>query len=116
MGRVPLGGGTLMSASHPGVANLVDSPDSPLSSLQAARTPGHMAAWIRANSFAPAWLPARWRTALVSYALAAASIVATALLTALLRHLFGSFPYPALPAVLAILVIALNWGAGPAFL
>jgi signal transduction histidine kinase len=69
--------------------------------------------WLRANTFAPSWLPTRWRHPAAGYA--AAPLLLT--LVMVIVHLFPG-PHPPHPlagslALLVVALVALNWGAGP---
>jgi len=72
--------------------------------------------WLLANTFVPSWLPQRWRHPLVSY-LGTVVLLAVAIVwDALLIRAFPAFAFQALPVMLLIVFVALNWGAGPGLL
>ncbi len=69
--------------------------------------------WFAANTFTPTWAPPRLRAPYMGYLIAVlAQIVATSFVVLLLAH-FNTFAVPGVPQILAIALIALNWGAGP---
>ncbi len=61
----------------------------------------------------PAWVPAPWRYPLVGYLLSAGIQAAVVSVDALLVHLFPSFAFAGLLALLVVALSALIWGAGP---
>ncbi len=69
--------------------------------------------WLRANTFAPSWLPARWRHPATGYLLALPLQVLAAVITRLLTASFPVFPFPGPVGLLGVALVALNWGAGP---
>src|SRR5258707_157555 len=69
--------------------------------------------WLRANTFAPSWLPARWRHPATGYLLALPLQVLAAVITRLLTASFPVFPFPGPVGLLVVALVALNWGAGP---
>src|SRR5437879_3544262 len=72
--------------------------------------------WLRAHTFAPDWLPEAWRSPLAGYAVAAASTLVVAVLTALLATNYPDLRYLGALGFLQILALALTWGLGPALL
>ncbi len=69
--------------------------------------------WFAANTFTPSWAPSLLRAPAVGYAVAVlAQVLAVAMVSGLIR-LFGGFAFPGAPQLLAIALVALNWGAGP---
>jgi signal transduction histidine kinase len=73
-----------------------------------------MCHWLQCNSRAPGWLPARWRHPLVGYLLVVPLMVLAIALDLAILHIFPKFEFDDLPVTVAILLIALAWGAGPA--
>ncbi len=71
--------------------------------------------WVRANTFAPSWLPARLRHPALSYLAAVVLEVLAIVLTLLLTDL-PTFNLPGLLAILVVVLVALNWGGGPSLL
>jgi len=69
--------------------------------------------WLRANTFVPPWLPARWRHPATGYFLAAALQVLAAVITCLLIGFVSTYLFPGLLELLVVMFIALTWGAGP---
>src|SRR5258708_35965759 len=65
--------------------------------------------WVRANTFAPSWLPARLRHPALSYLAAVMLEVLAIVLTLLLTNL-PMFNLPALLTILMVVLVALNWG------
>ena len=69
--------------------------------------------WMRAQAFAPSWLPVRLRSPMVGY-LAAVLIQGIAVaLTLLLAYTLPGFGHRSILVVLAVVLVALTWGAGP---
>src|SRR5260370_19082848 len=71
--------------------------------------------WVRANTFAPSWLPARLRHPALGYVAAVILEVIAVVLTLLLTDL-PTFNVPGLLVVLVVVLVALNWGGGPSLL
>jgi len=71
--------------------------------------------WVRANTFAPSWLPARLRHPALGYVAAVILEVIAVVLTLLLTDL-PTFNAPGLLAILVVVLVALNWGGGPSLL
>ncbi len=72
--------------------------------------------WLAANSFAPNWLPRPWRRIWIGYIVAALAQLLAVPLTTWLDHTFPEFGFPSLLATLAIVLVALTFGAGPSLL
>jgi len=71
--------------------------------------------WVRANTFAPSWLPARLRHPALGYVAAVILEMIAVVLTLLLTDL-PAFNLPGLLAILVVVLVALNWGGGPSLL
>src|SRR5205085_2199883 len=72
--------------------------------------------WLRSNTFTPVWMTGRWRHRAVGYVVAVfLQVVAVALVVGLVQ-IFHAFPFPAALPILAVVVVALSWGAGPSLL
>src|SRR5712692_1393882 len=69
--------------------------------------------WFLSHTFTPLWLPKRWRHPIVGYFVAMLLQFIAAFITSLLLIVFPSFTFIALLEVLAVALVALNWGAGP---
>ncbi len=72
-----------------------------------------MRRWLVSNSFAPAWLPDRWRTPLVGYVVAVMLQGVFVTVTLLLLQVFPTFAFSGVLEVVVVAIVALNWGAGP---
>jgi len=72
--------------------------------------------WLLANSFAPAWLPRGWQRPLSGYLVAALAQFVAVMDTTWLDRSFPEFSFPGLLAALAIVLVALTFGAGPSLL
>jgi signal transduction histidine kinase/PAS domain-containing protein len=72
--------------------------------------------WLAHNSFSPQWLPTGLSQPPVGYAVAVLLQIVAAVLTALLMHSLPSFAFAGLLSILALALVALNWGAGPSVL
>ncbi|HEY7347310.1 MAG TPA: ATP-binding protein [Ktedonobacterales bacterium] len=72
--------------------------------------------WLQTHTFAPLWLPARWRHPLVGYLLAVLIELLAVILTLQLDHLLPAFAVQGTLTILGIVVVALTWGAGPSLL
>ena len=68
--------------------------------------------WFAANTFTPNWAPQSLRTPMVGYAVAVLGQILAAILVTLLIRAFGGFAFPGALQLLAIALVALNWGAG----
>src|SRR5947209_19402001 len=69
--------------------------------------------WFLTHSFTPQWLPKPWNHPLVGYIVAILSQFIAVIVTMLLTQLFPSYTSTGLLEVLAVALVALNWGAGP---
>ena len=69
--------------------------------------------WLQANTFVPIWLPMRWRHPTAGYLLAVLVQLAVAVITRLLMQVVPSYAFPGVLEILAVALIAMNWGAGP---
>ena len=72
--------------------------------------------WMRANTFAPSWLPTRLRHPALGYVAAVILEVIAVALTLLLIAVLPAFSLPGLLVVLVVVLVALNWGGGPSLL
>ncbi|HEX6479698.1 MAG TPA: PAS domain-containing sensor histidine kinase [Ktedonobacteraceae bacterium] len=72
--------------------------------------------WIRANTFAPSWLPPPLRHPVLGYLAAVMLEVIAVALTLLLIADMPAYSLPVLLVVLAVVLVALNWGGGPSLL
>ncbi len=72
--------------------------------------------WFLTNTFAPSWLPATLRHPVVGYLAAILLQTVATIITFEIFHLFPGYSFFSLLEVLAILLVALNWGGGPAFI
>lgn len=72
--------------------------------------------WLRAHTFVPAWYPVWARHPLVSYFGALVVLGIALALDAVLGNFLPTFRVVATLPLLAILLIALSWGVGPAML
>ncbi len=70
--------------------------------------------WVRDNTFAPSWLPARLRHPALGY-VAAVILEVIAVVLTLLTDL-PAFNVPGLLTILVVVLVALNWGGGPSLL
>ncbi len=73
-------------------------------------------AWLQKNSFAPRWLPARWRHPFLGYCIAVILEFSAASLTLLSISHLPIFALQGVLVTLGIVLVALNWGAGPGLL
>jgi len=69
--------------------------------------------WFLTHTFTPLWLPKQWRHPVVGYVVAILLQLIAIFATLLLLQIFPSFTFTALLEVLAVALVALNWGAGP---
>ncbi|HKB47681.1 MAG TPA: PAS domain S-box protein, partial [Ktedonobacterales bacterium] len=69
--------------------------------------------WFAANTFTPRWAPQRLRTPAAGYLAAILLQVVAVAFTLFLVQSFGAFSIQGTPSLLAIALVALNWGAGP---
>ena len=72
--------------------------------------------WLQVNSFTPAWLPKSLRHPMLGYFVAILLQIIAVLITMSLVQLYPSFAVTGLLGVLAVALVALNWGAGPSLL
>ncbi len=72
--------------------------------------------WVRANTFAPSWLPARLRHPALGYLAAVVLEVIAVALTLLLTMGMPAFSLLGLLVILGVTLVALNWGGGPSLL
>src|SRR6266566_1493655 len=72
--------------------------------------------WMRTNTFAPSWLPARLRHPALGYLAAVLVEVIAVALTLLLRMVMPTFSLLGVLVILGVVVVALNWGGGPSLL
>ncbi|GAC1621206.1 MAG: hypothetical protein NVS4B11_14020 [Ktedonobacteraceae bacterium] len=72
--------------------------------------------WFLVSTFAPQWLPKRWHHPVVGYLIGTILQVVAALGTILLMHIFPTFAFSGLLAILCVAIIALNFGTGPSLL
>ena len=72
--------------------------------------------WFLIHTFSPTWLPQRWRHIALGYVVAIILQVLATFVTLLLVQTFPSFAFVGLLEVLAVVLVALNWGAGPSLL
>src|SRR5579871_4210077 len=77
---------------------------------------GALRRWLLANTFAPTWLPGRWRHPLVGYLLAVLLVLAAVGVDGALAQSLPAFAFSGLVPILAIAAVALSWGAGPSLL
>jgi len=69
--------------------------------------------WLRNYTFAPLWLPERWRHPLVGYVSGVLLAGAAVAVDLLLLHFFPTFEMAGVLSILAILLAAFTWGAVP---
>ena len=72
--------------------------------------------WVRANTFAPSWLPARLRHPILGYLMAVILEVIAVALTLLLRMVMPAFSLLGVLEILGVVIVALNWGGVPSLL
>src|SRR5579875_3063366 len=71
--------------------------------------------WFQTNTFAPAWLPAPLRHPVVGYLAAVLLETVAVILTLFIKRFFPDYLFVGLLGILAILLVALNWGGGSGF-
>jgi PAS domain S-box-containing protein len=71
--------------------------------------------WFQENTFAPLWLPKRWRHPIVGYLMGILLVGVAIAVDVLILQFYADFVVPGLLVILAILLTALTWGAGPGF-
>jgi signal transduction histidine kinase/PAS domain-containing protein len=69
--------------------------------------------WFQHNSFAPEWLPARWRHPAFGYLIAIVIQNIAIALDTLFIAFFPGAPFRSLFPVLGMVIVTLGWGAGP---
>jgi signal transduction histidine kinase len=74
----------------------------------------HIITWFRTNTSIPSWVPSRFRTYSSVYLLAAGGQSLALALQLLLVKFIPGYNFPALLFTLALIIIALELGAGPA--
>jgi signal transduction histidine kinase/PAS domain-containing protein len=72
--------------------------------------------WLVSNSYYPRWFPQRLRHPSAGYLVAAALQMLALLADSWLVHVLPYFEFAAVLNVLAIVLVALTWGAGPSLL
>lgn len=72
--------------------------------------------WFHVSMFAPQWVQARWRTPQVGYVAALVLQLVAVICMLLLRQLFPFFTFFGSFSILAMLIVALVWGARPSLL
>ncbi len=72
--------------------------------------------WLAMSTFTPGWLPRRWHHPIFGYFTAILLQVIAIIITLELIHIFPTFEFAGLLEVLAIVLVAVNWGAGPSLL
>jgi PAS domain S-box-containing protein len=112
---------------HPDAGNTPPSGSEQMSpnSTQDRSTPKHFSIqhlwqttyqWFLTHTFSPTWLPQRWRHIALGYVVAVILQIVATFVTLLLVQIFPSFAFVGLLEVLAVVLVALNWGAGPSLL
>src|SRR5438270_10622968 len=66
--------------------------------------------WLVAHSFSPAWLPEKFHHPITGYTVAILLQITAIFITSLLVQLYPSFMFTDLLEILAIALVALNWG------
>jgi signal transduction histidine kinase/PAS domain-containing protein len=69
--------------------------------------------WFLAHTFIPAWVPQWWARLPFAYAVAALSQVIAVVATIVLASRFPTLAFAGAPSLLAVLLVALGWGAAP---
>jgi K+-sensing histidine kinase KdpD len=69
--------------------------------------------WFKTNVSIPRWYPVFFQRSFLGYLLAVLAVSCAVLLDVLLMHSFPSFGLSSLVTLLAVVIIALSWGAGP---
>jgi signal transduction histidine kinase len=72
-----------------------------------------MRRWFAANTFTPRWAPKSLHAPVFGYLVAILAQLAAVSFVFFLVQQFGSFAFQGTPELLAIALVALNWGAGP---
>jgi signal transduction histidine kinase len=106
------------STSH--AVHDLDETDPPESPARQRRLAGdtwrRLHRWVRANTFAPFWLPARLRHPALGYLAAVVLEVIAVALTLLLRMAVSAFSLLEALVILGVVLVALNWGGSPSLL
>jgi PAS domain S-box-containing protein len=71
--------------------------------------------WFVLNTFAPAWLPTPLRHPALGYLVALLLQAAAVIITVVITRFFPTYSFVGLPEALALVLVALSWGGGPAF-
>ena len=69
--------------------------------------------WLLVHTFTPSWLPKRWHSNATGYVVAIMLQILAIFATSLFVKIFPTFIFTGLLEVLAVALVALNWGAGP---
>ena len=104
-------------AQHAHARAPVLAPTAPLERRCLIKRSGQKAyCWFQDNTLAPSWLPASWRRPLVGYLMAVLLEVLAVSITLLLSDKLPIFALQGSLVILGIILVALNWGAGPGVL
>src|SRR6185312_13195229 len=104
-------------SSTPHVDHDLDETDPPAPQQWIVDATWHrLCQWMRANTFAPSWLPARLRHPALGYLAAVMVEVIAVALTLLLKMAMPTFSMLGVLAILGVTLVALNWGGGPSLL
>ncbi len=96
---------------------LAPPPEAPLRARCPIRRSGqNLSYWLQANTFAPRWLPAAWHRPLMGYLVAVFLQLLAISVTLLIFHALPIFALQGSLVILVIVLVALNWGAGPGML
>lgn len=106
----PFSGQHLALPAHAGASSQVTAPVPQRSRGRGRPTVWH---WLQMATFAPTWLPRRWRHPAVGYVCAVLMQVVAILLTLLLAMVFPRFAFSSALIFLGVTLVALNWGALP---
>ena len=106
------------STSHAGHGlDETESPERPaLQRRLVGNTWRRLRQWVRSNTFAPSWLPARLRHPALGYLAAVMLGVIAVALTVLLKVVMPAFSLLGVLVILGVVVVALNWGGSPSLL
>ena len=69
--------------------------------------------WLSRHSYAPRWMPPRWRHPAIGYLAALLLALVAGALTLLLSVILPPFTFLEALLVLVAVLVALNWGQGP---
>lgn len=72
--------------------------------------------WLRANTFTPRWLGHGWRHTATGYVAAVLLEIAAVVIAQALGHAYPGFGLTGEIEILAAMLVALSWGAGPSLL